>query len=249
MLVDFSLGTDTGGSVRVPASYCGIFGIRPSHGVVSIAGVIPMAQSFDTVGWFARDSSILKKVGEVLLSSQNLHPTRPDQVIIAEDCFKLQDFWGIQSPTAFEKFSKEVIRIYEFKKNHGEWVSTVRPNLGPGITERVWEALKTTNERIDVCLSIKFELKAALSTLLGDGGILVIPTVPGAPPKLQTDPNSLEAFRVKAFSLLSVAGISEFCQEPKTRYFLQWSQRLAIFWFSTSDHRHLIPPRSLCGTG
>lgn len=43
-------GTDTGGSVRVPASYCGIFGFRPSHGVVSTSGVIPMAQSFDTVG-------------------------------------------------------------------------------------------------------------------------------------------------------------------------------------------------------
>ncbi|RZC89840.1 hypothetical protein C5167_035835 [Papaver somniferum] len=49
-LVDFSLGTDTGGSVRVPASYCGILGFRPSHGVVSKVGVIPMAQSFDTDG-------------------------------------------------------------------------------------------------------------------------------------------------------------------------------------------------------
>lgn len=46
----FTLGTDTGGSVRVPASYCGIFGFRPSHGAVSESGVVPMAQSFDTVG-------------------------------------------------------------------------------------------------------------------------------------------------------------------------------------------------------
>lgn len=49
-MIIFSPGTDTGGSVRVPASYCGIFGIRPSHGVVDVAGVIPMAQTFDTVG-------------------------------------------------------------------------------------------------------------------------------------------------------------------------------------------------------
>ncbi|XP_019187669.1 PREDICTED: amidase 1 [Ipomoea nil] len=260
MLVDFSLGTDTGGSVRVPASYCGIFGIRPSHGVVSTTGVIPMAQSFDTVGWFARDSSILKRVGKVLLPSQDLLPVRPNQIIIAEDCFKLQDFWGSQFTKALinsiEKlYGRETIKHthlgeivkenvpslkpfmsqgsegqeyipsllalsnamrllqrYEFKENHGEWVSTIKPNLGPGIAERVWEALKTTDEKIDVCLSVKAELKEALAALLGDAGILAIPTVPGPPPKLQTDPTSLEAFRVKAFSLLSIAGVSGFCQ-------------------------------------
>nr|GMD48179.1 amidase 1 [Ipomoea batatas] len=260
MLVDFSLGTDTGGSVRVPASYCGIFGIRPSHGVVSTTGVIPMAQSFDTVGWFARDSSILKQVGKVLLPSQDLLPVRPNQIIIAEDCFKLQDFWGSQFTKALinsiEKlYGRETIKHahlgeivkenvpslkpfmsqgsegqeyipsllalsnamrllqrYEFKENHGEWVSTIKPNLGPGIAERVWEALKTTDEKIDVCLSVKAELKEALVALLGDAGILAIPTVPGPPPKLQTDPTSLEAFRVKAFSLLSIAGVSGVCQ-------------------------------------
>lgn len=56
---------------------------------------------------------------------------------------------------------------YEFKKNHGEWVSTIKPNLGPGIAERVWEALETTDEKIDVCLSVKAELKVALAALLG----------------------------------------------------------------------------------
>ena len=54
-LVDFALGTDCGGSVRIPASYCGIYGIRTSHGLVPADGVVPLAPSFDTVGWFARD--------------------------------------------------------------------------------------------------------------------------------------------------------------------------------------------------
>lgn len=56
---------------------------------------------------------------------------------------------------------------YEFKENHGEWVSTVKPSLGPGIAERVWEALKATDENIDVCHSVKAELRAALTALLG----------------------------------------------------------------------------------
>ncbi|XP_031281351.1 amidase 1-like [Pistacia vera] len=84
-LLDFSLGTDTGGSVRVPASYCGIYGFRPSSGAVSTAGVIPMSQFFDTVGWFARDPTILKQVGHVLLESSDTPHVRPGQVIVAED--------------------------------------------------------------------------------------------------------------------------------------------------------------------
>ena len=62
-LVDFALGSDTGGSVRVPASYCGVWGMRPSWGAVSMDGARPLAPSFDTVGWFARDAETLQRVG------------------------------------------------------------------------------------------------------------------------------------------------------------------------------------------
>jgi amidase len=66
-LVDFALGTDTGGSVRVPASHCGLYGFRPSHGAVSTEGVWPLAPRFDTVGWLARDARTLARVGDALL--------------------------------------------------------------------------------------------------------------------------------------------------------------------------------------
>lgn len=261
-IVDFSLGTDTGGSVRVPASYCGIYGIRPSHGVVSTDGVIPMAQSFDTVGWFARDARILKQVGRVLLQSDS-NSDFPTNIIVAEDCFKLLDsktndrlietlvnsvrnLYGSDDMIKYvnigdyieenvpnlKKFitigtcsneyipsslrglsaAMRLLQKYEFKENHGEWVSDVKPSLGPGIAERVQEALKTTDENIDVCPTVKGELVAALTALLGDSGILAIPTVPGPPPKLRTETTALEGFRAKAFSLLSIAGVSGFCQ-------------------------------------
>src|SRR3546814_654433 len=66
-LVDFALGSDTGGSVRVPASYCGIYGLRPTHDRISLDGVMPLAPSFDTVGWFAREADLIARVGQVLL--------------------------------------------------------------------------------------------------------------------------------------------------------------------------------------
>ncbi|MEK8211957.1 amidase family protein [Paenibacillus sp. FSL L8-0463] len=65
--VDFALGTDTGGSIRVPSAYCGVYGFRPTHGAVEIGGVIPLAPGFDTVGWIADSAGILLRVGEVLL--------------------------------------------------------------------------------------------------------------------------------------------------------------------------------------
>ncbi|KAI4301812.1 hypothetical protein L6164_035056 [Bauhinia variegata] len=260
-LADFSIGTDTGGSVRVPASYCGIFGFRPSHGAISTSGVTPLAQSFDTVGWFARDPIILGRVGRVLLNLPELAPVKPTQIIIAEDCFKLSsipynivyqpvikavkklcggdlvkheilgDYVGINVPSLKNFMTKEntdqvynipslaalssamrLLQMYEFKNNHGEWVTTVKPNLGPGISERVSAVLRTTGDNTDICHSIKRELRDALNALLGDSGVVVIPTVPGPPPKLQTNTSDLEIFRAKAFSLLSIAGVSGFCQ-------------------------------------
>ncbi|CAN6908407.1 unnamed protein product [Brassica oleracea] len=261
-LVDFSIaGTDTGGSVRVPASYCGIFGLRPSHGVVSTVGVTPMAQSFDTVGWFARDTATLKRVGCVLLQQPHLDATEPSQLIIADDCFKLcsvprellvlplvqsvdKSFGGntvinkvdlgayieehvpslkhfMTSETQREfcipslmalSSSMRMLQRFEFKMNHGEWVSLVKPEFGPGISERIEEAIRVSDEKIDLCRLVKTELLTALSTLLGDNGVLVIPTVPGPPPHLQADVVALESFRSRAFSLLSIAGVSGLCQ-------------------------------------
>ncbi|XP_058183225.1 amidase 1-like isoform X2 [Rhododendron vialii] len=259
--VSFVTGTDTGGSVRVPASYCGILGFRPSHGVVSTTGVIPLAQSLDTVGWFARDADILNRVGRVLLQLPEVEPVKPTHITIAEDCFPLlsipnhrvtsvlvksveklfgghivkyaclgdyvkdkvptlKHFKGDRlenqeynvAPLAALSSAYRRLERSEFKNNHGEWVSTIKPDLGPGISERVWAAVRSTDENLDVCHSVKTELRAALTALLGDHGILAIPTVPGLPPKLQTEPPTLETFRFRAFSLLSIAGMSSFCQ-------------------------------------
>ena len=83
---DVALGTDTAGSVRIPATYCGLLGIRPTHGRVPIEGVAPLAPSYDTVGWFARDPSTFAEAGKVLLPDWS-EPKSPDGVTILTDAF------------------------------------------------------------------------------------------------------------------------------------------------------------------
>eukprot|EP00808_Paulinella_micropora_P018227 g12266.t1 len=87
-LVDFALGSDTGGSVRVPASFCGIYGLRPTHGRISTVGMTPMAPSFDTVGWFARRADLLARVGNSLLGAQGSVSGRVNKLLLVEDVWK-----------------------------------------------------------------------------------------------------------------------------------------------------------------
>ncbi|KAH7575593.1 hypothetical protein ACOSP7_004658 [Xanthoceras sorbifolium] len=88
-LVDFALGTDTVGGVRIPASFCGILGYRPSQGAVSTIGVLPNSQTLDTVGWFARNPSTLHRVGHVLLQLNVVEPRRSRRLVFADDLFQL----------------------------------------------------------------------------------------------------------------------------------------------------------------
>src|SRR5262245_6355308 len=90
-LVDFALGTDTGGSTRVPASNCGIWGFRPSHDFISVAGVNPLAPSFDSVGIFAQSPDMLAKVGFTLLADAQVSVNKPKTIHLIREAFALPD--------------------------------------------------------------------------------------------------------------------------------------------------------------
>src|SRR6266699_51576 len=89
-LCDTALGTDTGGSVRVPASFCGLYGIRPTHGRLDTRGMMPQAPSSDTTGWFARDAATFARVSAVLLG-EAIPDQLPQRLVVATDAFGLAD--------------------------------------------------------------------------------------------------------------------------------------------------------------
>ena len=232
-LCDFTLGSDTGGSVRAPASYCGIYGIRPTHGRVSLEGACPLATSFDTAGWFARDPETLERVGRVLLGNERAGA--PGKLLVAEDAFQLAggsisralqpalDRVSAQLgapqrvtvsteglPQWFQVF--RVLQGAEVWAQHGSWITRVKPQLGPGIKERVEWAATLTARDVGPAKSRREEIARRMAQLLSGNAILVLPTLPGIAPLLNTPAAELEDYRGRAMSLLCIAGLARLPQ-------------------------------------
>ena len=230
-LVDFALGTDTGGSIRVPASYCGIFGFRPTHGRVSNMGVVPLAPSFDTVGWFARDAKVLRLVGEILLEKlAEPKPTR--KVLIVENLFRDIDAAVAHELRGYLKNTLDDISIecadlsnlpdnslalgdlyrtisgYEEWAVHGQWITQHKPTFGPQVAERFRNAAKVTLAQRDEAEKIRRGLTETVCDLLKDGMILCAPTTPDvAPLKGHADISEVRLPLLRLTALAGLAGL------------------------------------------
>ena len=227
-LSDFAIGSDTGGSVRIPASYCGVWGIRTSHGAISLDGVMPFAPTFDVVGWFSRNSALLRDVGRCLLPAK--HTPRISRLIVMRDALalaseeistpvldviaRLRDHLTasdlVLAPEGLETWAN-VFRIhqgYEIWQCLGPWISANRPQFGPGIKERFAWASTIAKEQFDAAVRSRAELRRRVVDALGDDGALILPTAPGIAPVRGTPPEQLENFRNRALQLLCIAGLS-----------------------------------------
>ncbi len=222
---DLALGTDTGGSVRVPASFCGVHAMRPSHGRISLAGVLPFAESYDTVGWFARDATLLRAAGQVLLGTQRLVATQPLRLCLAEDALALAEpavaqalrAWaqakGItETRQAFVRPWREVQEAYsllqglEIQAALGPWIRERRPTFGPAIAPRFADALA-----LDPALQAPWsrwreEMKHELVARIGPDEAWLLPAAPGAALPLDASAEQRGAFYERALALGALAG-------------------------------------------
>src|SRR5919199_2999787 len=127
-LVDFALGTDTGGSVRFPASNCGVWGLRPSHGFISVAGVNPFAPTFDTVGILASSAEVLTRVASVLLACEDISGEEPSTIHYLQEAFSIAD------PDVRQALEDPVRRMRSFfgrrMRNSSVWEISREPARG-----------------------------------------------------------------------------------------------------------------------
>ena len=227
-LVDFAIGSDTGGSVRVPASFCGIYGMRPTHGRISLEHARPLAKSFDTLGWFSRDSKILYEVGKSLLKKEFQLNSQAIEVIVPKQAWEIipeklrisalmrirkiftnnkvvnQDLPALNLESWAKTF--QIIQASEIWQEHGEWAARHFENLGPGIKDRFLFASKIDPSLILQAVAARNNIEDLLNSLL-DNKFLLIPTVADIAPLLNSTNNQFEEFRQKSFQLLCIAGL------------------------------------------
>jgi amidase len=228
-LVDFALGSDTAGSVRIPASYCGLVGIRPSHGAVTTAGMRPLAPGFDTCGWMARDPALLAEVGEVLLSGPpgtvqgpllrveeawvNAAPDTAEALRPALE--KLERAFGRAlgvriAPEGIDSFFDHfrTVQGEEVWATLGDWVLATNPKFGPGIGERLAGARAVEPGAAAPGRAFRRVLQTRLRPLLAGGAVMIYPTSPCPAPLLTASQPELELIRAATIGVTAIAGLA-----------------------------------------
>jgi amidase len=230
-LVDFALGTDTGGSVRVPASHCGIHGLRPTHGAVSAAGVLPFSPRFDTVGWFARDADMLAKVGGVLLPGDR-HAGAVHRARVLADAFALVEP-AVRGPlraraaTVLAVLGLEADEVTvggdggpgswlstyatlqgaEVAQVHRGWIEAAHPRFGSLIGRRVAGALAIEAGAVAHAEGELTLVRARLAALLGDDAVLVLPSAAGVAPLRGQPDERVDADTGPSLALAALASL------------------------------------------
>lgn len=231
-LVDFAMGSDTGGSVRIPASYCGVFGIRPSWGAISLAGACALGPSFDTPGWFARDAATLLLVGEQLLP---MEPGGPD-CLPAGPLLKPEDVWINSDPAvarallpaleATQRVMGTAMRmevapegLHQLYENFrcmqaeeawatlGGWISRVKPEFGPGVGARFDAARDMAPEKAAAGRAFRRRFQHRMRSLLQGGAVLAYPTSPLPPPRLTATQDEQNAVRERTMGGTAISGL------------------------------------------
>ncbi|HEV7337847.1 MAG TPA: amidase [Bosea sp. (in: a-proteobacteria)] len=233
-LADIALGSDTGGSVRAPASYGGLFGIRPSHGRLSLKRSWPLAESFDTAGFFARDGETFARVANVLFGKDRTTlPERP-RLLLADDLFAqavpeaerilrnaVQRFVPLLGQPESVRAVRDMDALYwafrwlqgrEAWTADGPMIERFAPPLGPGVAERFAFGRSVSDAEVARGDTVRRNFRAKLAKLLGQNGVLLLPTVPDIAPLVSAGESELDDFRNRALRLLCLAGLSGFPQ-------------------------------------
>ncbi len=250
---DIGLGTDTAGSIRVPASYLGLVGLRSTHGSVSVEGMLPLAPDFDVVGWVTADVRGALEVGEILLPD-DVEPARGAARTVLIPALQRQaqppvaDAVGavvralskqqvlppieeVEIPAAtldawFEAFT--TLQGWQAWQSFGAWIDGHPDALGPDVASRFAAAAAISAERADQARATVLEASYALREIL-TGSVLALPSTPTPAPPLSAAAAQVDRVRratLRLTFLASIAGLPA-VSLPVARVAEPWSSDTA----------------------
>ena len=212
------LGTDTAGSIRVPASYQGLWGLRTTHGSVSSVGIVPLAPTFDAPGWLTRDAATLRRVvalsavehvetGTFVVDPALSAHTEPD-VRAAFDDFVGSRYDTVDLGDAQEFFETfRTVQQSEAWRSHGAWIEAHPGALGDDVAARFALAAAVTPAQEAAARANLARLRVKLDDLLGDR-VLLVPSASSTAPSLTMDAVDVERTRQGTLKLTAIAGLT-----------------------------------------
>jgi amidase len=229
-LCDTALGTDTGGSVRVPASFCGLYGIRPTHGRLDLRGMMPQAPSSDTTGWFARDAGTFARVSETMLG-EPIPASLPTRLVVAVDAFGFADAEtaaalqamvrklsalvrdvreDLLAPPGLAAWSRaqRTLQPHEAWLTFKDWIDRDNPRLAFSVARNLALASAIPESERQSAALVRAEARARLGWLLPPGTILCLPTTPFPAPPRGLPLSTLDPLRARINCLVAHGGLT-----------------------------------------
>jgi amidase len=229
-LVDCALGTDSGGSVRVPSSFTGLYGLRPTHGRISVEGLMTQSASFDTVGFFARDAETFGKIGSTLLRAP-IASALPDALLVAADAFatvdeavglalapalrRLRGVFAEQRDTVLAtegldvwREHQRVLQQIEFWATFRQWIDETNPRFSFEVGRSLGLASLLEDSDVLAARAFRAEVTQRLEGMLDGRRVLCLPTIPILPPPRDISLSAMGEAGKRIVTLTCIAGLT-----------------------------------------